>query len=79
MPRRPNAPVSSQQAGRTVSAAIARARLLDIERDRPKRIDQYIDYFGGDGKSGEVFRGAPRHSRGAPTVGRLGGHFGPPM
>jgi hypothetical protein len=32
--------------------AIARARLLDVEVERPKRIDQYIDYFGSGGKGG---------------------------
>lgn len=42
MPRGPSAPVSSQQA-------ILHAHLLDTELDRPKRIDQYIDYFG-DGR-----------------------------
>jgi hypothetical protein len=55
MPHRPSAPVGTEQAGQNVSAAIARARLLDIELDRPKRIDQYIDYFGDGGKSGGVF------------------------
>ena len=78
MPRRPSAPVSSEQAGRNVSAAVTRARLLDIALDCPKRIDQYIDYFGG-GKNGGLFRGVPRSSRSAPSVGRLGGRFAPPM
>lgn len=58
MSRGPSAPVSSDQAGRTVSAAITRADLLDIERDRPKRIDRYIDYFGV-GRSGEISRRVP--------------------
>lgn len=46
MSRRSSAPVSSEQAGRNVSPAIVRAYPLDTELDRPKRIDQYIDYFG---------------------------------
>ena len=49
MSHRPSALVSPEQAEGNASA-IARAHPLDIERDRPKRIDQYIDYFGGGGK-----------------------------
>jgi hypothetical protein len=46
MSRRPSALVSPEQAEGNASV-VARAHPLDIERDRPKRIDQYIDYFGG--------------------------------
>lgn len=63
MSRRPSVLVSSEQAGRNVSAAIPRAHLLDTELDRPKRIDQYIDYFGGDGRGGGISRGEPRGTR----------------
>lgn len=36
----------SEEVRPNVSVAIARALLLEIEVDRPKRIDQYLDYFG---------------------------------
>jgi len=51
MSRPPVTAVSPEEARRNASAAIARAQLLDVEADRPKRIDQYLDYFGG-GESG---------------------------
>lgn len=54
----PSDSVSSAQAGRNVSAASPRAHLLDIQHDRPKRIDQYIDYFG-DGRIDGTSRGVP--------------------
>lgn len=57
MSRRPSTFVSSEQAGGNVSAAIARAHLLDVELDRPKRIDRYIDYFGDGGRSDDPFKG----------------------
>jgi hypothetical protein len=43
---RPVQTVSPEHAGRNASAAIALAQLLPVEADRPKRIDQYLDYFG---------------------------------
>jgi len=46
MSHRPVTAVSPEEAGRNASAAIARAQLLDVDADRPKRIDQYLDYFG---------------------------------
>ncbi len=46
MSRRPSAPVRPEEAERTASPAIARTDRLDVEVDRPKRIDQYLDYFG---------------------------------
>jgi hypothetical protein len=49
MPRRPSPPASSDQARQDMSAATARPHLLDTEFDRPRRIDQYIDYFGSGG------------------------------
>jgi hypothetical protein len=67
MSHRPSARVSPEPTGRNTSGAGARAHLLDVELERPKRIDRYIDYFGG-GKSDGVCQGAPRHSR-APSVG----------
>lgn len=48
MSRQPSALVSAEQAEGHASAT-ARAHPRDVERDRPKRIDQYIDYFGGGG------------------------------
>jgi hypothetical protein len=60
MSRPPNALVSPEQARRNASAAIARALLLDVDIDRPKRIDQYLDYFGSGGESGLPPRLAPR-------------------
>ena len=46
MSHRPVTALSPEEAGRNASAAIARAQLLDVDADRPKRIDQYLDYFG---------------------------------
>ena len=54
MSRRPSAPNSPEQTSRNASPAIARADLLDVEVERPKRIDQYIDYFGSGGKGGSA-------------------------
>ena len=53
MSRRPSALGSPEQASPNSSATIARADLLTIEVDRPKQIDQYIDYFGDGGKGGQ--------------------------
>ena len=41
----------SEEARRNAGTEIARALLLEIEVDRPKRIDQYLDYFGSGGES----------------------------
>jgi len=56
MSHRPVTVVSPEEARRNASAAIARAQLLDVDADRPKRIDQYLDYFGESGLSrrGEI-------------------------
>jgi hypothetical protein len=59
MSHRPVAAVSSEEARRNASAAIARAQLLDVDADRPKRIDQYLDYFGEGSLSARL---APRVS-----------------
>lgn len=61
MSRQLSALVSPEQARPNASAAIARAHLLDIEVDRPKRIDQYIDYFGAGGQ-GRPFPGGSRRA-----------------
>jgi hypothetical protein len=58
MSHRPFDAVSLEEARR--SAAIVRAHLLDVEADRPKRIDQYLDYFGeGRRSAGLPPRGGP--------------------
>ena len=64
MTRQPSAPDSPDPVRRNASEAVsARPRLLDIERDRPKRIDQYIDYFGSGENGGRLprigFRAGP--------------------
>jgi hypothetical protein len=64
MSRQPAAAVSPEESRRNASAAIARAQLLDVEADRPKRIDQYLDYFGGGGESFSP-RLAPRDEPGS--------------
>ena len=46
----------SEEARRNASAEISRALLLEIEVDRPKRIDQYLDYFGSGEESGRPDR-----------------------
>jgi hypothetical protein len=46
MSRPPVTAVSPEEAGRNASEAIARAQLLDVDADRPTRIDHYHDYFG---------------------------------
>jgi hypothetical protein len=46
MSRRPVTALSPEQAERNASAATALSQLLDVRADRPKRIDQYLDYFG---------------------------------
>lgn len=55
--------VDSEGDRHGASAAIARAHLLDLEADRPKRIDQYLDYFGEGGPSA---RRAPREEPSPP-------------
>jgi hypothetical protein len=59
MPHRPVTAVSPEQARRNASAAIALAQLLPVEADRPKRIDQYLDFFGEHSLSARL---APRVS-----------------
>ena len=59
MSRPPVTAVSPDEAGPNASAAIARAQLLDVDADRPKRIDQYLDYFGESDLSARL---APRDS-----------------
>ena len=46
----------SEDVRPNASVAIARALLLEIEVDRPKRIDQYLDYFGSGEESGRPDR-----------------------
>jgi hypothetical protein len=70
MPHRPVIAICSEQARGNTSAAIARAHLLDIEVDRPKRIDQYLDYFGSGGESGGSARLASRGQPSPATVGK---------
>ena len=64
MSRQPATTVSPEQTRQNASVAIARAQLLDVEADRPKRIDQYLDYFGGGGESFSS-RLAPRDEPGS--------------
>lgn len=56
MSDRPVTAVSLERATLDASAR-ALAQLLDVATDRPKRIDQYLDYFGERGPSA---RRAPR-------------------
>ena len=49
MSRRPVTHLTVEQSRRSASAAIARAHLFAVDVDAPKRIDHYIDYFGGGG------------------------------
>jgi hypothetical protein len=51
MSDRPVTPVSPEEARRNASATTALSQLLDVDADRPKRIDQYLDYFGEGGLS----------------------------
>ena len=46
MPARPLPRVDVELSGRSTTFEIARARLLDVDADRRKRIDDAIDYFG---------------------------------
>ena len=46
MSYRPVTAVSAEEAGRNASATTALAHLLHVDADRPKWIDQYLDYFG---------------------------------
>ncbi|HMH51473.1 MAG TPA: hypothetical protein VK548_14645 [Candidatus Acidoferrum sp.] len=64
MSHQPATAVSPEQARQNASAAIALAQLLPVEADRPKRIDQYLDYFGGGGESFSP-RLAPRDESGS--------------
>jgi hypothetical protein len=49
MSRRPLTHLSADESRRSTSAASVRAHLFDVDVDRPKRIDHYIDYFGHGG------------------------------
>lgn len=87
MTRRPSALVTPEQTRQDASAAIARAQLPAIERDRPKRIDQFIDYFGSGGNRRPFpeaqegyFEERPVFPGATPSVGGLGEPVaGPPM
>jgi len=59
MSRQPVTAVSPEETRRDASATTALAQLLDVDADRPKRIDQYLDYFGEAGLSrpGEIPEG----------------------
>ena len=54
--------VGPEEEGRNASAAIARAQLLDVDADRPKRIDQYLDYFGDSDLSARPAPVSPRQA-----------------
>ena len=60
MSERPVTAASLERAIRNTSAASALAHLFDVKTDRPKRIDQYVDYFGERVRS---VRLAPRVNR----------------
>lgn len=47
MPRRSVIHLSTEQPRQSVSRGMARAYLYDVDVDRQKHIDRYIDYFGG--------------------------------
>jgi hypothetical protein len=40
---------SVERSRRAAGSELVREHLLRIDSDRPKRIDDYIDYFGNDG------------------------------
>jgi hypothetical protein len=46
-PRQPVIPRSAGQSTQSASPGVTRALLFDVHIDRYKRIDRYIDYFGG--------------------------------
>jgi hypothetical protein len=58
MSRQSSAPVGPEPAKQNASDAVARTSLLESEVDRPKRIDEYIDYFGDGGKAGPAPAGS---------------------
>jgi hypothetical protein len=45
--RRPASPPSAGQSTQSASPDVARAPLFAVQVDRDRRIDRYIDYFGG--------------------------------
>lgn len=50
MKRPPIIELSAERPGRSASADTARLqRCFELDADRPRRIDHYIDYFGGGG------------------------------
>ena len=49
MSHRPFDADSSDKTPRDASARVVRAHALDVEADRPRWIDQYLDYFGEGG------------------------------
>jgi hypothetical protein len=58
MSRRPVTSLPAEQSGRSAHAAIAPPYSFLVDVDLPKRIDDYIDYFGGGrGRSRVVSRG----------------------
>ncbi len=54
MARRPVTHLDAEQSGRSTSAGIARAHLFEVAVGRQKRIDHYIDYFGGSARRAVV-------------------------
>jgi hypothetical protein len=46
--------LSAEESRRTASTGIVPAHLFEVDADRPKRIDQYIDYFGRIGAGRNV-------------------------
>ena len=49
MSRQPSIHRSADQTTQSASVGIAPVRLFDVDADRKKRIDHYIDYFGNGG------------------------------
>ena len=49
MPHQPFTQRTAERSGPGASATMARARLLGVDAQRPKRIDRQIDYFGSGG------------------------------
>jgi hypothetical protein len=55
----PIAQVNPEQFRRIACVDIVRALLVHVDPDRPRRIDDYIDYFGSGGARGTVVMADP--------------------
>ncbi len=64
--------VSTDRSRRSVSAGRMRARVFDIDVNRPKRIDRFIDYFGSGGARRPVVASDLRGESVRPAEGTLG-------